>query len=446
MRSLAILALALCASLAAVGQSDASSVTSPWTLRAALTEARDHSPEAAIAAARLDRAQAMVDQSGAASLPQVTLSAGYTQTNNPMMAFGSILNQGAFTPAIDFNAPGQVDNLNLTGMVAYSLYSGGRTASTQAAARAGATASAHDRDATFARLDAAVATAYFNIRQAREAIAALDAAIATYEESLRIARLRFEAGELLKSELLNLEVRLAQTREQHLAARQQATLAERHFLYLLGHPPLAGQPVALATDDPAVTALSAPAATSTASIEQRPELHALASRREAAAASLDAAASGRRPSVNAFASYQFDKGWRLDGDGDSWMAGLQAQWSVFDGKATTGKIRAARADLTETEAAQRQLELGLQLELEQARLAHRFATEQLDVTATLVTQAEEAARISRERFEAGALLSTELIGAETRLTEARVRRAVATAAERIAAVQLRRAAGLPILP
>lgn len=414
-----------------------------WTLRSAVAAARTHSPEADIAAARLERAQAMVDQAGAGQLPQVSLRAGYTQTNNPMMAFGSILNQGVFTPGIDFNAPGQVDNLNLTGTVAYNLYSGGRVTAHRAAARSNVTANEREREVTFARLDAVVVRAYFNIRQTRESVAALEAAVATYVESLRIARLRFDSGQLLKSEWLNLEVQLAQTREQHLAARQQATLAERQFLYLLGQPPVAGSTPLLSADDAAIATLDVPTA---ASIEPRPERHALDARREAAAAAVTAASSSRRPTLNAFASYQFDKGWRLAGDGDSWMAGVQAEWAIFDGKSTAGKIREARADLAETEAAQRQLELGLQLELEQARLAHTFAAEQLEVTATLVASAEEAARISRERFEAGALLSAELIAVETRLTSARVRRAVATAAERIAAAEFRRAAGLPILP
>jgi outer membrane protein len=414
---------------------------SPWTLTAAIAEARAHSPEAAIAAARLERSHAMVDQAGAANLPQLSLQAGYNQTTNPMMAFGSILNQGAFTPTIDFNAPGQVDNLNLTGIIGYNVYSGGRATAGLAAARSGVAASEQDRATTFARLDAAVSRAYFGIRQAREGLIALDAAVATYEESLRVARLRYDAGQMLKSELLNLEVQLAQTREQHLLVRHQATLVARQFLYLLGHRPI-GE-VALAASDDAIAAILVPRAPS---IDQRPELLAMEARVEAAAKMADVARGARRPTVNAFASYQLDHGWRLNGNGDSWMAGLQAEWAVFDGKATSGKIRAARAQYAEAEAGLEQLGLALSLELEQARLAHEFAVEQLAVTATLVEQADESARISRARFEAGSLLSAELIGVETRLTEARMRRAVATASERVAVVELRRAAGLPILP
>lgn len=436
MRRFASLALALTAILAASAQSDA-----VWTLPSALAAAHEHSPEVAMAAARLERAQAMVDQAGAGNLPQLTVKAGYNQTNNPMMAFGAILSQGAFSPAINFNAPGQVDNLNLTGTIGYNLYSGGRVTAGLAAAHAGVAATAQDRVATFARLDTAVTRAYFGIRQAREALTALDAAVATYEESLRIAHLRYDAGQLLKSELLNLEVQLAQTREQRLGVSQQATLAARQFLYLLGHPPTTG--VELATEDPAIAAIQVPTDLSTA---QRPERLALQARIDAATRMTEVARGARRPTVNAFASYQLDKGWRLHGDGDSWMAGVQAEWAVFDGKATSGKIRDAAGQLAEAQAGLQQLDLALQLELEQARLAHEFAVAQLEVTATLVAQADEAARISRARFEAGALLSAELIGVETRLTEARMRRAVAAATERVAAAELRRVAGLPLLP
>jgi phosphoglycolate phosphatase-like HAD superfamily hydrolase len=61
-------------------------------------------------------------------------------------------------------------------------------------------------------------------------------------------------------------------------------------------------------------------------------------------------------------------------------------------------------------------------------------------------QAEEAARLSRLRFEKESLLAADLIGAEGRLLEARLRHVIATADERIALVSLRRALGLDPLP
>jgi len=399
-----------------------------------------HSPDAALAQERVNAARAMLAQASAADWPQVSFKGSYLQTDNPMMAFGSILSQHAFTSAIDFNHPGQVDNLNLTATVGYNLYSGGRATAGKAAAHAGAEAAALDREASLAQLATEVTRAYFQIRQAREGVRTLEAAVATYEEVLRITRLRFDAGQMLKSELLNLEVQLAQTREQLLGMRHNVALGERYFLFLLGRE--GGETVVLAENDTTAAALTPPEDLSPAN---RAELQAMRRRVTAAEKMVQVARGGRRPTVNAFASYQHDQGWRLDGNGRSWMAGLQAEVSVFDGPLTSGRIRQAEAELAQAKAGMRKLELALSLQLEQGRLAHNLAREQLAVTGTLVAQAAESARISRERFAAGSLLSAELIGVETRLTEAQMRRAVASANERIAAAELRRAAGLPIL-
>ena len=89
-----------------------------WTLDRAVLTALERHPDARVARARVDAAQAMVDQAQSAWRPQVSLSGRYTDTNSPMMAFGSILNQRAFNFGLDFNRPGNIDNLNATGTVA----------------------------------------------------------------------------------------------------------------------------------------------------------------------------------------------------------------------------------------------------------------------------------------------------------------------------------------
>ena len=114
----------------------------PWTLDRAVATALERSPDARAARARIEGAQALVDQAQSAWRPQVSFSGRYTGTNSPMMAFGSILNQRAFNFGLDFNRPGTIDNLNATGTVAYNLYSGGRTTAGRSAAHAGALQSA----------------------------------------------------------------------------------------------------------------------------------------------------------------------------------------------------------------------------------------------------------------------------------------------------------------
>ena len=150
--------------------------------------------------------------------------------------------------------------------------------------------------------------------------------------------------------------------------------------------------------------------------------------------------------VNAFASWQYDHGAQTGRGSDSWLAGVSADFNVFDGGSNAGKIRASEADLALAKEILRKTRLGLRLEVEQARLAHDQAVERLAVTARAVEQAAESAALTRARFEQGSLLTADLIGGEGRLIEARMRRAVAMADERIAVAELRRALGLPPLP
>jgi len=413
-----------------------------WTLDRAVATALERHPDARLARARVDVAQALVDQARSAWRPQVTLSGRYTETNSPMMAFGSILNQRAFNFGLDFNRPGNVDNLNATGTVAYNLYAGGRATAGRNAARAGTEAADLDLRAARHRLVAEVVRAALDLRKAREAVSAVEGGVRAYVAAVAVARARFDAGQLLKADLLSLEVQLAQTRETLSSARHGAALASRAFHFVVGLEPTETT-VELPDADPALARLSLP---DTRNFSQRPEILGLRARIRAAEAMVDVARGSRRPSVNAFAGYQYDQGWKTDRHGDSWLAGVSVDLNVFDGGRTTGKIRQSGAELTQAKEMLRKATLGIGLEVEQARLAHADATERLSVSARAVEQAAESAALTRARFEKEAVLAADLIGAESRHLETRLRRTVAEADERLALVELRRALGLTPLP
>jgi len=413
-----------------------------WTLDRAVATALERHPDARLARARVDVAQALVDQARSAWRPQVTLSGRYTETNSPMMAFGSILNQRAFNFGLDFNRPGNVDNLNATGTVAYNLYAGGRATAGRNAARAGTEAADLDLRAARHRLVAEVVRAALDLRKAREAVSAVEGGVRAYVAAVAVARARFDAGQLLKADLLSLEVQLAQTRETLSSARHGAALASRAFHFVVGLEPTETT-VELPDADPALARLSLP---DTRNFSQRPEILGLRARIRAAEAMVDVARGSRRPSVNAFAGYQYDQGWKTDRHGDSWLAGVSVDLNVFDGGRTTGKIRQSGAELTQAKEMLRKATLGIGLEVEQARLAHADATERLSVSARAVEQAAESAALTRARFEKEAVLAADLIGVESRHVETRLRRTVAEADERLALVELRRALGLTPLP
>ena len=88
------------------------------------------------------------------------------------------------------------------------------------------------------------------------------------------------------------------------------------------------------------------------------------------------------------------------------------------------------------------MELAYALEIRQAVLTLDQTDKRCQVTEKMVASAQESARLFRERFKAGLVLSSELIDTENRLTDALVRQAMANAEYRIAVSNLRRACGL----
>lgn len=414
----------------------------PWTVDRAVAVALKNNPDALAARARIEAAEAVVDQARSAWMPQLSISGRYIDTNSPMMAFGSILNQRGFNFGLDFNHPGRIDDLNGTGTLAYNLYSGGQASARRDAARAGGEAAGEDFRASQNQLAADVVKAVLNIRKARDMVAAMQGGVAAYEAAAAAAKARYDAGQLLKADLLSIEVQLAQTRENLSEAKHARALAARAFEFLLGMDP-ASESVEIAADDPVLAGLTLP---DTRDFSHRPELIGLQARERAARSMVEAAGGARRPTVNAFASYQVDEGWVLNRHADSWLGGLSVDLNVFDGGLTSGRIREAKANLVQVQQMMRKASLGIALEVEQARLAHDDAAERLSVSTAALAQAEESASLSRARFEKEALLASELIGAEGRLLEAKLRHTVAEADERSALVDLRRALGLDPVP
>ena len=279
-----------------------------------------------------------------------------------------------------------------------------------------------------------VVRAFHTIRQAEDTVSARQSAVTAITASLEVARTRHAAGTLLREEVLNLEVQQARAEEQRIQAHHGLDLARRGFSNLLG---LSGTEVRL---DPAGSeAQAVPDAASTAG---RPELAAMAATVRALEAEVDRAGAGHRPTTDAFASYQAETGLEHDGSGNSWLAGMRLNYTLFDGERTEAALARATARLAGARAEQRKLQLAIELEAEQARLALAQEEERLKVTARMVAAAAESARLARLRFQEGVLLASDLIDTENRLTDARISHARATAARAMAVADLRRAVGL----
>ncbi|MEW6302337.1 MAG: TolC family protein [Verrucomicrobiota bacterium] len=406
----------------------------PWTLERAIAFALTNSPDAAVARQRIVAAQAGLEQANAAFHPQVQFSSTYLRTDNPAAIFGHVLNQKSFTPGLNFNDPPDIDNLNVKGAVTVPLYNGGRNVAGREAARANVAATREQAEAVRDALAFEVARTFYTVGKAREFIRAAESSVRAFEANTQIATRRFNAGTMLKAELLDVEVRLAQAREDLVRARNACALVERALRNLLG---IESGEFAVADDVPEVNTPAADVAA------LRPELVAARQRIAATEAEVRRARGWQRPRVNAFGSYEHDNGWEYNGSGASWTAGVMLQFDIWDGRLNRAKVNAARAEAESVREEERKLRLTVDFEVEQARLHLQEADGRLAVTGKATAQAEESRELTRARFEQGLALATQLIDTETALTGARVRRAEAEADRRIAVAALRKALGLP---
>ena len=407
-----------------------------WTLRRALEYAAANNPDARIAEHRIAMASASLGQANSAFWPKAQIQSSYSRTDNPMMAFGNILNQRAFDPSLQFNSVPEMDNINVRGLITAPIYAGGRSVAERNAAKANRQASRLEKIAALNQLELEVTRTFLAIHRTGQLKASVQATVHAFETNLVVSQRRFENGSALKADVLDMEVRLAEAREHLVRARNAGLLAEHALKNLLGIE--SDEPISV---DASLPQLSVPGNVSL----ERPELLALGHRVEAARSRIRGAKSGHLPRVNAFGNVDYDYGTITRGDGTSYAAGVVAYWDLWDGFSTRSKINEARAGLESIQEEARKVRLEIDFERMQGRLNLLAAKERLAASEKAVAQAAESVKLTRDRFAQGLALSSQLIDAETALLAAKVRRAEAESDEQLAIASLRKALALPQL-
>src|SRR5262245_52198193 len=141
--------------------------------------------------ARFDGVEAVADQRGAATRPQVAAQAGYTRTNH-VPIFGILRPPNQFVILY----PDVPDNYRARLDAQWLLYDGGRRQSTERAARSDALGAS--RDIETARLDLRldITRAYWALVTATEATRVVDESLARMDAQLRVVRNQLEHGHI----------------------------------------------------------------------------------------------------------------------------------------------------------------------------------------------------------------------------------------------------------
>jgi outer membrane protein TolC len=184
--------------------------------------------------------------------------------------------------------------------------------------------------------------------------------------------------------------------------------------------------------------------------EHRPELLTLARQRAAVEQQVVVAKSTYYPSLSAYGGYEVGGADLVGSNNEAggyygangWLVGVQGAWSVFDGRATEGKVQQARSLLAQNQLAYASEELAIDVEVRQALSTWEEAAELVDASKQTVAQAAEALRLASERYRAGAATQLDVLTSETALTQTRTNQLQANYNYLVAVAALRKAMGL----
>ncbi len=415
--------IAIAVLMIAAGYSRAELNVNSLNLQQAIDYALENNPEIGVMQARIAEANAQLGESLASFYPQVKASMSYQHTDNPAQAFAMIIAQRRLSFAgSDFNHPGGVDNYRPQVTASYSLFRGGQDYYLKQAAELGVETAELEKVATRNHLANHVTATFYGYLAAQDAHELSQCSVAAVQSQLEQSKIRFDAGALLKSDVLSLEVQLAEAKDAQIQASNAIEMAKAMLKTLLG---LSAEQDFTIGETLAQALPTTPAAFEvllTQARGQHPEIKAVEKRVDIAEKYLSVAQAAHLPRADAFVSYGSDsQDFAYSTSRDNVSAGVMVEVDVFSGFATQEKIKKAEHQLTEAKEAARQVHLKIENQVKTAQLKLEEALNRTKVTVVAVEAAEEALRMVNEQRNAGVVTVTRYIEAEVARDKAKTR-------------------------
>jgi outer membrane protein len=265
------------------------------------------------------------------------------------------------------------------------------------------------------------------------------------EAHLRVAQAFYDEGIIAKNELLQTEVQMAQARQDLIKASNFVELAKSLFNKLLRR----GLDAKVTIED--ILDYQAIALTLAQCLEraelQRSEIKELSLNILSAEKGVKLSKSSYYPTVALAANYQRESDEALLGadtgeDADVWTLTLKAEWTFWEWGKKRSDVSASRATVARLKYLLRDLKDSIQLQVKEAYLNLREAEKNIQVARTAVVQAEENFRMNEERYKQQVATSTDVLDAQTLLTQARSNFFNALSEHNIAWARLERAMGM----
>ena len=349
-------------------------------------------------------------------LPNVTASYTFMNTNSPLMAFGTKLNQ-ARIEMMDFNPdllnhPKAINNFNtkievqqpIINIDAVYQKKAGQIKSEVLKIK-----TARTKEYVLFELK----KAYMMLQLAYKMQETLENAKATTLANKKVIDNYFKNGMIQKSDVLYMDVRVSEIDSQLQMAKSNIKNASDYLYFLL--------------DEDSTNKTLKPTeileyqenfiAGNTKINENRKDLQAYQKSLEAYDWLTKSANAKFLPRLNAFGSFEMNDKKPTSFNGNGYMAGLQLSWNVFDGLKAKSEKEKYSAELAKAKTEIESYTKQNQLELNKAQRQITDAKAKVKFTNQAWEQSKEAYRIRKNRYDQGLEKSSDLLMAETLMSQ-----------------------------
>lgn len=403
-------------------------------LDALVVEALNNNRDLARAMSRIDESRAALKAAHAEQLPNVDANFSASRQrfgpNAPLTIGG---NQLTFN---DFRA-------NLS--VSYEVDLWSRAANLNAAARDELLASEYARDTLRTALAAQVVQSYAALQSLDSQVVLFGQAVQAQRDSLKLQRLRFNAGDISELDIQQLDAELIDNEAQLPKLDRARGEAERALALVLGRSPraLVEQGVARG-ETPTLRASGVPEGLPSDLLLHRPDVQAAEARLRAAGARIDAARAAYFPGIALTAAYGAESTQLsnlFDGPSLAWNIGAALTQPIWDGGRIGAQYDATKARHTQVELDYRDSVAVAFKEVRDALGAYGEASVTLQSGERRAQALLRAAELTRLRYNGGQSSRLDVINAERLALTAQAQNADAQRALTAAQANVFRALG-----
>jgi len=356
-------------------------------------------------------AKADFNQTNSILLPNISISHSGISTTNPLMAFGSKLNQEILTQA-DFNPallndPDEIKNFTTKIEVQQPIFNADGIFMRKAAkAKMNAFELQSVRTKDAIKLE--VTKAYMQLQVAYKAVEVLEKAKEAALENKKVANNNFNQGYMQKADILAVDVHVTEVENQLLTTKSNVQNASDYLLFLIGET----NESTLKPSNSLVAELNLNLYNQNLS-ENRADIEAMQKSTEAYSNMHKADKMSYLPRLNAFGTYELYDDQLFGTSAKGYLVGAQLSWNVFEGYKRIGKTQKSKAELDKAEISLDQYKKQSQLEFNKAKRQLKDAENKLTLTNLALEQSKEALRIRTNRFEQGLEKTSDLLISET---------------------------------